>query len=385
MKKKLISVLSLCCAFALCSTAYANEGDGLTTVETNSDIQTTEIKEVAATNDDDVSKKIDKVLSLMPKVSGYLQTGYMWNDKNAGDNSTFQMKRMRLFLDKKISNMFDFRAQFEVFSGSTDGTPYSKKVMTIMDAYLNAHISDGLHFRAGQYFIPLGFENYDISPATLEVVDFSNICYRMECRNAVNTPGLVDYGRDVGIMAYGDLFKNKDKGFHYLHYALSLTNGQLPTLTDDNKSKDFVGRLTVRPIEKLRIMGSYNWGEYQKGSSKYNKMDRVVAGAWYFDPNGLTLRSEYGYMESKDANVREEGVYVLAGYKVNKFLPVVRWDSYRDKKDKTDAINKDVFTVGCTYEVLNNVKLQANYHYTDYSVDGAKSGNGIQLMVLAKF
>lgn len=32
-----------------------------------------------------------------------------------------------------------------------------------MDAFVNAHITDALHFRAGQYYLPLGFENYDIS------------------------------------------------------------------------------------------------------------------------------------------------------------------------------------------------------------------------------
>jgi len=56
-----------------------------------------------------------------------------------------------------------------------------------MDAFVNAHITDALHFRAGQYYLPLGFENYDISPSTLETVDFSNICYRMVCRNAISS------------------------------------------------------------------------------------------------------------------------------------------------------------------------------------------------------
>ncbi len=27
-----------------------------------------------------------------------------------------------------------------------------------MDAFVNAHITDALHFRAGQYYLPLGFE-----------------------------------------------------------------------------------------------------------------------------------------------------------------------------------------------------------------------------------
>ena len=40
--------------------------------------------------------------------------------------------------------------------------------------------------------MPLGYENYDLSPSTLETVDFSNICYRMVCRNAIGYD-FVDY------------------------------------------------------------------------------------------------------------------------------------------------------------------------------------------------
>ena len=59
--------------------------------------------------------------------------------------------------------------------------------------------------RVGQFYTPLGYENYDISPATLETVDFSNIVYRMACRNPYEY-NLVDYGRDLGIMFIGDAF-----------------------------------------------------------------------------------------------------------------------------------------------------------------------------------
>ena len=68
----------------------------------------------------------------------------------------------------------------------------------------------------------------------------------MVCRNAISSADLIDYGRDLGVMAYGDLLQNQEKGFSYLSYNLSLTNGYLPTLNDDNRCKDFVGRLTFR-------------------------------------------------------------------------------------------------------------------------------------------
>lgn len=265
-----------------------------------------------------------------------------------------------------------------------------------MDAFVNAHIADALHFRAGQYYLPLGFENYDISPSTLETVDFSNICYRMVCRNAISSADLIDYGRDLGVMAYGDLFKSKNQKFSYLSYQLSLTNGYLPTLNDDNKSKDFVGRITIRPVEKLRIIGCYNWGEYkglnENGDTKdYLPMNRFITGAWYYDPNGLDVRAEYGHIQSDDANVKEDGFYVLAAYKIGKFLPVVRYDMYRDKAAKTSANNKDNFLLGCTYEIIKDVKFQVNYTisaYPDKVKDAGTrtgTGNSLQIMCLLKF
>ena len=334
----------LCCALFVGTSAWAKTEDGEAAAKS----------EPVSANEEEL---LNKILSKLPKVSGYIQTGYNYGDKNGDNRSSFQLKRMRVLLDKKISNTFDFRAQFECFSGSTDGGAYKKKVITVMDAFVSAHINKAINFRAGQYYLPLGFENYDISPATLETVDFSNICYRMVCRNAISSADLIDYGRDLGVMAYGDLLQNQEKGFSYLSYNLSLTNGYLPTLNDDNRCKDFVGRLTFRPVKQLSIMGSYNYREYQ----------------------------------GNEANVEEDGFYALAAYRFGKFLPVVRYDMYRDKTNKTSANNRDAYLVGCTYELIKNLKFQVNYiHsiYTDKVKDaGTRTGNGnsLQIMLLAKF
>jgi hypothetical protein len=344
----------------------------------------------------EMNEHVERILSALPKVSGYLQGGYWWADRNAGDRSTFQMKRMRLILDKKISRRFDFRAQFEVFSSSYDGTPYAKKVMTVMDAFVNAHVNKAINFRGGQFYLPLGFENYDISPATLELIDFSSITYRIVCRNPVSSPGQIDYGRDIGAMIYGDLLENVDRGFSYLSYNLSITNGNLPTLLDDNKTKDLVGRLTVRPIKNLRLTGSYNWGEYRGPNAdgiveNYLPMSRYIAGVWYNDPNGLVVRSEWGRMESTRAMIREQGLYVMAGYRFGRWLPVARWDRYRDMNLAASPANRDNLLAGVSCDLTNSAKIQLNYIHSipPDIVRAARvrtlSGNSVQLMCLLKF
>lgn len=342
-----------------------------------------------------------KVLSKLPKISGYLQTGWNYQtDKNAS-SSSFQAKRLRLIMDGKVCDNIDFRLQIEAFNGiggSTNGN--GQKNIQVMDAFATWKIAPEFKVRVGQFYTPLGYENYDISPATLETVDFSNIVYRIACRNPYEY-NVVDYGRDLGIMFMGELFPS-GKGFSYLHYDVALTNGSIPCKDDRNKSKDIYVSATVRPIKNFNIKATYNWGEYSSealaggtgvGSGKYNPMNRMVVGAWYNDPTGLDVRAEYGMMKStvNDVDVvDEQGAYVLVGYHAGKFLPVVRWDMYKDKMNEASLNNYNRILVGCTYQLCSNVKFQLNYGHFFYGdkVEAAQGIDGrdhIQVMGLFKF
>lgn len=346
-----------------------------------------------------------EVLSKLPKVSGYLQTGWNYTSdggydvekgKLAKETSSFQAKRLRLIVDGNVGAKVSFRLQIEAFNGiskTTNGR--GQKNLQVMDAFATAKLLPELQIRAGQFYTPMGFENYDISPATLETVDFSNICYRMACRNAIGY-NYVDYGRDLGVMLIGDCFKS-DEGFSYLHYDFAVTNGSLPCADDVNRSKDIIGAVTFRPIKKLAIKAAYNWGEYSGMGHTYQPMNRFIAGAWYNDPTGLTLRGEFGIQSAKNEGVdlvKETGAYVLAGYHVGQFLPIVRWDMYKDDVNKVSLNNYNRILVGCTWQAMKNLKVQLNYGYTMYDKDakefskanGGKDGQSqIQLMGLFKF
>ena len=262
--------------------------------------------------------------------------------------------------------------------------------------------------RAGQFYTPLGYENYDISPKTLETVDFSNIVYRMACRNPYEY-NFVDYGRDLGVMLMGDLF-DSGKGFRYLHYDLALTNGSIPCKDDDNSSKDFYVSATVRPVKFFNIKATYNYGKYKDNSkiadgSKYNPMHRFVVGAWYNDPQGIDLRAEYGLLKSKvDGQKRldEQGAYVLAGYHAGKWLPMVRWDMYRDKMQNTVNPNGETIQkcnanynynrilVGVNYQLFKNVTIQFNYHHfffndKQYASNGEEYSGRNQIQLMGRF
>ena len=343
----------------------------------------------------------EKFLEKLPKISGYLQSGWNYTSNANSSTSSFQARRRRLLLDGKVGEKVDFRLQIEAFngiSGSTNGN--GQKNLQVMDAFATWKIVPEFKVRVGQFYTPLGYENYDISPATLETVDFSNIVYRMACRNPYEY-NLVDYGRDLGIMFIGDAF-DSGKGFSYLHYDVAITNGSIPCKDDSNQSKDIYVSLTVRPFKYFNIKGTYNWGEYKSvelaggkgvGSGSYNPMNRFVVGAWYDNPKGLNLRAEYGHMKSAVGGVdvvKENGAYVLAGWHRGKFLPIVRWDMYEDCVNTGTANNYNRILLGCTYQIFKNMKLQVNYGHFMYSGDakdalGYDSSEQLQIMGMFKF
>ncbi len=329
------------------------------------------------------------LIGKMPKISGYLQTG--WNYSTAGNGtSSFQAKRLRLLADGTVTPKLAFRLQIEAFNGiagSLNGN--GQKNLQVMDAFATYTFSPAFKVRAGQYYIPLSYENYDISPATLETVDFSNIVYRMVCRNPYEY-NFVDYGRDLGVMIMGDLFASQD-GFYHMSYDLSVTNGSLPMKDDPNKSKDIIASVAVRPIKYLNIKASHGWGEY---TQSYETMNRTILGAWYNNPKGLLVRSEYGILKGENNSFDENSIYLLAGYhlqtKYGEILPIVRYDNYNDKVFDTTANNYDRILLGCTFQPTANLKIQLNYQHGFYSSKASealgKDGyDQIQLMGLFKF
>lgn len=405
--KKGLSLLLVSAAFATPMFAVENGTQMLTSVN-----ETAVTTETAIT--DSVAQKEqttwEKIISHMPKFSGYLQTGWNWSKTSATGSkasSSFQAKRLRLIMDGNVGEKVDFRLQIEAFNGITGSTNGNgQKTVQVMDAFATLKLMPELKIRAGQFYTPLGYENYDISPKTLETVDFSNIVYRMACRNPYEY-NVIDYGRDLGVMIMGDAF-DSGKGFRYLHYDLALTNGSLPTKDDRNSSKDVYASVTVRPMKYFNIKTTYNYGRYSTqniggstgvGSGKYSPMNRMVVGAWYNDPQGLDLRAEYGLMKSKVNGIKfidEQGAYFLAAYHLNKWLPMVRWDMYKDSSEqgaagvvtgnnKTTTNNYNRILLGVNYQLYKNVTIQFNYHHYFYNKDveaanGYAATNQIQLM-----
>lgn len=339
----------------------------------------------------------EQILERLPHFSGYLQTGWNYNSQGEGTNS-FQAKRLRLLMDGYVTKQVSFSLQVEAFNGVAESANKNgQKNLMVLDAFVTAKINQAFQVRVGQYCLPMGFENNDLAPGILETVDFSNICNRMVGRNAIGYD-FEDYGRDLGIMAFGDFLPSRDGCFNYMSYYLSVTNGHLPNLNDNNKSKDLIGSFVVRPFKNMSVMASYNWGKYDGSVGgkpvTAQVMNRMIAGIWYHDSQGLNFRTEYGYITSgyHGKQVREKSLYSLVGWHVGKFLPLVRYDFYRDEVNRGTLNNYDRFLVGVSYKPFQRVRLQANYAYSLYtpearkmSNDGKQGSNQVQIMGIFSF
>ena len=226
----------------------------------------------------------DKIAARLPRISGYVQTGYEWSETS----STFFIKRVRLNLAGDIAEKLDYRVQIE-FCGPK-----------IVDAYIRYRPFEQPNFQLGEYKLPFSIENTDYVPLKYEFIEYPLSLRRLMGFNDVC--GLSATGRDMGAMLYGGFFNRK--GYSVLGYNFGVFNGEGLNVKDKNKSKDLVARLTLRPVRGLQIAGSYYWGEY---GPDYRRRVRYGAGVCY-DRGAVVLRSEWIGGET-DVTTGDSGLY----------------------------------------------------------------------------
>ena len=303
----------------------------------------------------------DKILKAMPKISGYAQLRYDYMD---GDDtqSTFQVRRVRVILDGQIAPKLDYRVQAEL-AGS----------FALQDAYFSYKPLEGLKLSVGQMKLPFSIENPDIGPTKLEFIDYPMaMTYLVGSEESFGRDVLKAGGRDIGAKFFGSLANG------IVGYDLGVYNGSGINCKDNNKSKDVVGRLSIRPVKGLLLSGSYLYGEF---GSDYIKRERWGAGVFY-DYGRWMVRSEYiGGNTGKD---RSEGLYVAGGYRFCKtWMAVARYDVYAMGKLYSDVNTSTVYTAGINWRPVKNFLFQANYAFKDYYIVNNPRRENHQLMVQA--
>jgi hypothetical protein len=132
-------------------------------------------------------------------------------------------------------------------------------------------------------------------------------------------------------------------------------------MDDSDAKKDITGFVSynynINDVNSFLVQAAYLYGS--NGRYAIGKKTRYGFGVdGYFINKNLQLRGEF--IGGSDDNVKKEGYYVQASYRIFDFLePVLKyewWDSDKDKVGKSNWL-----TLGLYSKVLDNVVLRLNY------------------------
>ena len=307
-------------------------------------------------------------------INGYAQGGYAHNDMgpdamgNKRSTSDFNLKRSLVWVKARITDRWSFLFMHDFSS-------------VVQEYYTDFRITNNqaLTVRVGQFKNSLTMEN-PLSPVQLELIDVCSQAVSYLSGGGGDPFYGVNYGRDMGLKIYGELFNS------HLLYEVALMNGQGVNRRDGNKHKDVIVKLDYRPIKGLRFVAS---GQLGKGHSIYDASVKPVAwnptiqlgddytrnrysvgveykfGAYgkdrYKEARPVSFRAEW--LEGKDGDVKSRGAYLTTCVPLYKGLDAIGSFDWFDRNInmKYDQTN---FTLGLQYWFYKNCRVQMQYTHS---------------------
>ena len=283
--------------------------------------------------------------------SGYSQAGFS-SDFNF--NNTFYIKRVRVALSGDLYKSdtygkFEYKIQADLANSPK-----------LVDFWVKYTVRPYFGVQFGQFKTALSIENSEYAPLKLEMIDYSLLVQRFVRMSTSDLSGISATGREMGIQFYGRFLSMSD-GHYLLRYEAGLFNGNGINKTDDDKSKDFIGRLMVYPMKDLSVAVSYWKRLYSPAMAAVNyPFDRLGVGIAY-DSKYAYARTEgmFGHTEGK----RSAAAYVTAGYKVTPTINFGARYDYFALNACEPLLAQQYVTVGASWHPFKRLRLQLNYMY----------------------
>lgn len=311
-----------------------------------------------STNDDiDWTKELTSRITL----NGYAQGGWSYQDPNGTKTNAYNLKRTLLWAKARITDRWSFLFMHDFSS-------------VVQEFYTDYRISKGseLTVRLGQFKHSYTMEN-PLSPTQLELIDVYSQAVLYLAGEGPDPLNGVNYGRDQGLMVFGDLFDR------HLHYELALMSGQGINRKDQNNQKDFIAKLEVRPADGLRLVasgylgtgcavGTAAWNPDIKVGDNYKRnrysvgaeyKTQAYTGSKYKEARPASVRAEW--LGGKDGDVGSMGGYVTMAVPVVDALDVVASAETFDRNTKVDGWDQTNLTLGLQYWFFKKCRMQLQY------------------------
>jgi hypothetical protein len=310
-----------------------------------------------------------KGISVMGYIQPQAEYTFLGNDIRGEslDEMGFYLHLARIGLIGHIPHDFSFNAMVEL-TPSIDG-PF------LLTAFISYNRwAPYAKITIGQFKVPFGLE-------------LSTGCHKLHTVNRSEVVGqLAGPWRDMGIMVAGgtggkSLFGSKTENF--FGYSLALTNGTGVNTFDNNRKKDFIGRLTFHPFEFITLGASYRTGkhptEIEDSDDDHRSRFGVDLELKYKD---FTIQGEFIDGSDKGSyttgggcheplkviqgSVARNGFFIQGMYMTKWDLqPVIKWDLYDPNTSEELGLNdqQSVITYGLNYFFNERTRLQINYLY----------------------
>ena len=294
-------------------------------------------------------------------LNGYAQGGWSYQDPNGEKTNAYNLKRTLLWAKARITDRWSFMFMHDFSS-------------VVQEFYTDYRITKNntLTARLGQFKHSYTMEN-PMSPTQLELIDVYSQAVLYLAGEGPDPLNGVNYGRDMGLMVFGDLLKSK------LHYELALMSGQGINRKDRNNQKDLLAKLEVKPVDGLRLVASGYLGTGNAaGTAAWNpdinvgdnyKRNRYSVGAEYktqpYSPGQYkearpaSIRAEW--LGGEDGEVGSRGGYVTTCIPVVDALDIVASGETFDRNTKVDGWDQTNLTVGLQYWYYKKCRVQLQY------------------------